>query len=120
MSENMNERMSIHLPTSSLRVTVFDYGAGNLHSLIKSLETEQTTVRVETDSALAVAETDALILPGVGAFAPAAEPFARSTPQPQHCPTSRNRPPVRPEDRREERKSTGRCLHERKLRRLSK
>ncbi len=56
----------------SLRVTVFDYEAGNLHSLVKALETDFTTVRVETDAAAAVLNTDALILPGVGAFSPAA------------------------------------------------
>ncbi len=57
----------------TLRVTVFDYEAGNLHSLVKSLETEFTAVRVETDAALAVQDTDALVLPGVGAFTPAAQ-----------------------------------------------
>src|SRR6187549_1967662 len=56
-----------------LRVTVFDYGAGNLHSLIKALETPTSLVRVETDPKLAVQSTDALVLPGVGAFTPAAE-----------------------------------------------
>lgn len=59
-------------PDRLLRVTVFDYEAGNLHSLVKSLETDFTTVRVETDAALAVRDTDALVLPGVGAFTPAA------------------------------------------------
>ena len=59
-----------------LRVTVFDYGAGNLHSLIKTLETPGSEVRVESDPVLAVRHTDALILPGVGAFAPAAERLA--------------------------------------------
>lgn len=62
--------------TLPLRVTVFDYGAGNLHSLIKSLETSDTSVRVETDAARAVHDTDALVLPGVGAFTPAAERLA--------------------------------------------
>jgi len=57
-------------------VTVFDYGAGNLHSLVKTLETPFTTVHVETNAALAVLDTDALILPGVGAFSPAAERLA--------------------------------------------
>jgi imidazole glycerol-phosphate synthase subunit HisH len=59
-------------PTRPLRVTVFDYEAGNLHSLVKSVETPFTTVRVEADPAAAVRDTDALILPGVGAFTPAA------------------------------------------------
>jgi imidazole glycerol-phosphate synthase subunit HisH len=58
--------------TALLRVTVFDYGAGNLHSLLKTLETPSTDVRVETDPVRAVSSTDALVLPGVGAFTPAA------------------------------------------------
>jgi glutamine amidotransferase len=58
---------------TALRVTVFDYEAGNLHSLVKSLETGFTLVRVERDPAAAVRDTDALILPGVGAFTPAAD-----------------------------------------------
>ncbi|MEO7359219.1 MAG: imidazole glycerol phosphate synthase subunit HisH [Gemmatimonadaceae bacterium] len=59
-----------------MRVTVFDYGAGNLHSLIKALEIPGSVVRVESDPVLAGRHTDALILPGVGAFAPAAERLA--------------------------------------------
>jgi imidazole glycerol-phosphate synthase subunit HisH len=60
------------------RVTVFDYGAGNLHSLVKALEAAGADVRVETDPARAADEgtTDALVLPGVGAFAAAAERLA--------------------------------------------
>lgn len=53
------------------RVTVFDYGAGNLHSLLKTLAGDERRVRVESDPCLAV-DTDILVLPGVGAFAPAA------------------------------------------------
>ena len=62
--------------TAALRVTVFDYGAGNLHSLVKAIEAGNAVVQVETDPALAVRDTDALILPGVGAFAPAAKRLA--------------------------------------------
>jgi glutamine amidotransferase len=62
--------------THALRVTVFDYGAGNLHSLVKAVEAGGAVVQVATDPALAVRDTDALILPGVGAFAPAAERLA--------------------------------------------
>lgn len=58
------------------RVTLFDYGAGNLHSLAKALEAAGAAVRVEPDPARAVADTDALILPGVGAFATAADRLA--------------------------------------------
>ncbi len=48
-------------------LSVFDYGAGNLHSLIKTLERPGVTVRVDTDPSAAVS-ADALVLPGVGAF----------------------------------------------------
>jgi imidazole glycerol-phosphate synthase subunit HisH len=58
-----------------MRVTIFDYGAGNLHSLAKALEEADVDVRVETDPARAV-ETDALVLPGVGAFGSAAARLA--------------------------------------------
>jgi glutamine amidotransferase len=58
-----------------VRVTLFDYGAGNLHSLIKALETPGRTVSVETDPVRAL-DTDALVLPGVGAFEPAAAALA--------------------------------------------
>jgi glutamine amidotransferase len=58
-----------------MRVTVFDYGAGNLHSLVKALATPAWRVDIETDPARA-AETDVLVLPGVGAFASAAERLA--------------------------------------------
>ncbi len=57
-------------------ITLFDYGAGNLHSLAKAVERAGATVRVETDPAAAVEHTDALVLPGVGAFAAAAERLA--------------------------------------------
>lgn len=59
-----------------MRVTIFDYGAGNLHSLAKTLTGDAREVRVVTDAAAAVRDTDALILPGVGAFAPAAAALA--------------------------------------------
>jgi glutamine amidotransferase len=58
-----------------MRVTIFDYGAGNLHSLAKALEQADVHVRVETDAARAV-DTDALVLPGVGAFGAAAARLA--------------------------------------------
>jgi glutamine amidotransferase len=54
-----------------MRVTLFDYGAGNLHSLAKALRGEGRDVRLETDARAAV-DTDVLVLPGVGAFEPAA------------------------------------------------
>lgn len=57
---------------SPMRVAILDYGAGNLHSLAKALERPRVDVTIETNPAIAV-ECDALILPGVGAFASAAE-----------------------------------------------
>lgn len=58
-----------------VRVTIFDYGAGNLHSLAKTLGRDGVEVRVETDPARAV-DSDALVLPGVGAFEQAAARLA--------------------------------------------
>ncbi|HWZ59695.1 MAG TPA: imidazole glycerol phosphate synthase subunit HisH [Gemmatimonadaceae bacterium] len=57
------------------RVTVFDYGAGNLHSLAKALAAPGVDVRIETDPVAAL-DTDALVLPGVGAFGAAADRLA--------------------------------------------
>jgi glutamine amidotransferase len=55
-----------------VKVTVFDYGAGNLHSLAKALEMDGVRVHVETDPQHSV-DTDVLVLPGVGAFGAAVE-----------------------------------------------
>jgi glutamine amidotransferase len=54
-----------------VNVALFDYGAGNLHSLGKALEGAgaRVTVTADWDEALAL---DALVLPGVGAFGAAA------------------------------------------------
>jgi len=54
-----------------MRLALFDYGAGNLHSLGKALEAAgaEITVTGNWDEALAL---DALVLPGVGAFGHAA------------------------------------------------
>jgi glutamine amidotransferase len=60
----------------ALRVSLFDYGAGNLHSLVKALEAGGAVVRIDEDPARAVQDTDALVLPGVGAFTPAAARLA--------------------------------------------
>ena len=58
-----------------MRVTIFDYGAGNLHSLAKAIEAAGVEVRLETD-AIAAVDTDALVLPGVGAFGAASARLA--------------------------------------------
>lgn len=57
------------------RLTLFDYGAGNLHSLGKALAETGHAVRVETDPRAAL-DTDLLVLPGVGAFQLAAARLA--------------------------------------------
>jgi imidazole glycerol-phosphate synthase subunit HisH len=58
-----------------MRVTIFDYGAGNIHSLAKAIAAFGATVEVEPDPSLAI-DTDVLVLPGVGAFGLAAERLA--------------------------------------------
>ncbi len=50
-----------------ISIGVFDYGAGNLHSLVKAIEGEGRSVSVHTDIRSAL-EADTLVLPGVGAF----------------------------------------------------
>lgn len=54
-----------------MRVALFDYGAGNLHSLAKALEATGARVTVTPDWDVALS-LDALVLPGVGAFGAAA------------------------------------------------
>lgn len=58
-----------------MRVTIFDYGAGNLHSLAKALDVEGMNVGIEADPRRAV-DTDVLVLPGVGAFGAAVDRLA--------------------------------------------
>lgn len=58
-----------------MRVTIFDYGAGNLHSLSKAVALTGVDPIIETDPRRAT-DTDVLLLPGVGAFAAAAERLA--------------------------------------------
>jgi glutamine amidotransferase len=50
-----------------MRVAIFDYGAGNLHSLGKAIEAAGVRVRFDPDPSTAI-DTDVLVLPGVGAF----------------------------------------------------
>lgn len=53
------------------RLAIFDYGAGNLHSLVKSIARDDRDISIETDLRSAL-RADALVLPGVGAFGAAA------------------------------------------------
>lgn len=54
-----------------VNVAIYDYGTGNLHSLVKALEDAGAYVKVETEPAAAL-QFEALVLPGVGAFGAAA------------------------------------------------
>jgi glutamine amidotransferase len=53
------------------RIAIFDYGAGNLHSLVKAISAEDRELSIETDIRSAM-RAGILVLPGVGAFGPAA------------------------------------------------
>ncbi len=55
-----------------MKVAILDYGAGNLHSLAKAVTAAGVEVGIESDPAAAV-KADALLLPGVGAFASATQ-----------------------------------------------
>jgi len=52
-------------------IAIFDYGAGNLHSLLKALSQSGRRVALESDIRRAI-RSRLLVLPGVGAFAAAA------------------------------------------------
>lgn len=54
-----------------MNIALFDYGAGNLHSLGKGLTAAGASVQI-TDDWTAAVSLDALVLPGVGAFGQAA------------------------------------------------
>lgn len=58
-----------------MSVAILDYGAGNLHSLAKALARGGDSIFIESDVSRAL-DHDALILPGVGAFALAASVIA--------------------------------------------
>jgi glutamine amidotransferase len=66
------------------RIAILDYGVGNLHSLAKALATSSEGVQVEPDVRRAIS-ADALVLPGVGAFAPAAMRLAVSRAMLRHA-----------------------------------
>ena len=59
-----------------MKVTIFDYGAGNLHSLAKAIAAAGVVPVIEADPTRAAVDTDVLVLPGVGAFGPAAARMA--------------------------------------------
>ncbi len=53
------------------RLAIFDYGAGNLHSLSKAIASDWRKITIETDLRIAMG-ADVIVLPGVGAFGAAA------------------------------------------------
>jgi glutamine amidotransferase len=55
-----------------VKISIFDYGAGNLHSLAKALDRPNLEVRIEADPLRAI-DADVLVLPGVGAYGAAIE-----------------------------------------------
>lgn len=61
--------------TTKCHVALFDYGAGNLHSLAKGLEAGGARVTITTDWGEALG-LDALVLPGVGSFGAATRSLA--------------------------------------------
>jgi len=58
------------MASSAPQVALVDYGAGNLRSVAKALERSKLVVDVTSDPS-AVTRADAVVLPGVGAFADA-------------------------------------------------
>ncbi|GAC1489632.1 MAG: imidazole glycerol phosphate synthase subunit HisH [Gemmatimonadaceae bacterium] len=58
-----------------MKISIFDYGAGNLHSLAKALAAPETEISLSPDVTRAL-DADLLVLPGVGAFTTAAERLA--------------------------------------------
>lgn len=56
-----------------MKALVFDYGAGNLHSLTRALEAVGVTPTIEADPVACARSSELLVLPGVGAFGLAAE-----------------------------------------------
>lgn len=59
-----------------MKALVFDYGAGNLFSLLRALEVLGVTPTIEADIRVCARRDELLILPGVGAFGPAATRLA--------------------------------------------
>ena len=55
-----------------MNVVIFDYRAGNLHSLAKAIARTGVNVTLEPDP-IRASEADMFVLPGVGAFGPAAQ-----------------------------------------------
>jgi glutamine amidotransferase len=53
------------------KVTIIDYRVGNIYSMKKSLERTSLTIEVSSNPSI-ILSSDGIVLPGVGAFGPAA------------------------------------------------
>ncbi|MCW4021728.1 MAG: imidazole glycerol phosphate synthase subunit HisH [Candidatus Bathyarchaeota archaeon] len=60
------------------QIAVVNYGVGNLRSITKGLEKSGAQVQI-THNSTALRSSDAIVLPGVGAFAPAVKNMAHIT-----------------------------------------
>jgi glutamine amidotransferase len=58
-------------------ITVIDYGMGNLRSVVKAVEKYTSDVQVSSDPR-SIASSNALIMPGDGAFGQAMENLTQS------------------------------------------
>lgn len=63
-----------------MKAIVFDYGAGNLHSLTRALARMDIDARIESDARAAARAGELLVLPGVGAFGAASARLAPALP----------------------------------------
>lgn len=61
------ENNTLEVQGSVVQVTIIDYGVGNLRSLRRGLERANATVSISDDPD-EIAASDALVLPGVGAY----------------------------------------------------
>jgi glutamine amidotransferase len=67
-----------------MRITLLDFGIGNLHSLAKALARRGDEVTIATEAQQAL-EGDALVLPGVGAFGAAVARAGERLPELRHA-----------------------------------
>ena len=73
-------------------IAVLDYGIGNLHSAQKALEHSGADARLTADAGL-IADADAVVLPGVGAFGACMDALrACGLEEPAHAAVASGRP----------------------------
>lgn len=67
-----------------MRVSVMDYGVGNLHSIAKGLERAGARVAVVSDPMMLL-ESESMVFPGVGAFGAAMDVLRPALPELRRC-----------------------------------